>query len=353
MTSRRRIAVAMSGGVDSSVAAALLRDAGEDAFGLMLRLSGEDAGPANRCCAPADVAAARQVAGQLDFPFYVVDAREAFEQSVISPFLSGYAQGLTPNPCIECNRSIRWGVLLEHALAFGATHLATGHYARVEHLDGGHILRTGLDARKDQSYVLHVLTQSHLAHAIFPLGELTKEQVRAHARELRLPVADRHESQDLCFVDGDYRAFLAARGVAPNPGPILGLEGEHLGQHSGLAHYTLGQRQGLGIASRQALYVVEKDRARNALIVGRREQVGRQRFDLAHVNWIAGAPPAPTFEAHAQVRYHAVRLRARVECRSDGRAAVELEATQPDVAPGQSAVFFAGDICLGGGIIQP
>ncbi|MBM3122218.1 MAG: tRNA 2-thiouridine(34) synthase MnmA, partial [Chloroflexi bacterium] len=344
MTSRRRVAVAMSGGVDSSVAAALLQAAGEDVFGLMLRLSSEQAAPANRCCAPADVTAARQVADQLGCPFYVVDAREAFEQSVISAFLSGYAQGLTPNPCIECNRSIRWGFLLETALAFGATHLATGHYARVERLDGRHVLRAGLDARKDQSYVLHVLTQSHLARAVFPLGELTKDRVRAHARELRLPVADRHESQDLCFVDGDYRAFLAARGIAPHPGPILGLEGELLGQHGGLAHYTLGQRQGLGIASRQALYVIEKDRARNALIVGRREQVGRQRFGLAHVNWIAGAPPAPAFETQVQVRYHAVRLGARVECRADARAAVELEATQPDVAPGQSAVFFDGDI---------
>ncbi len=350
---RERVVVAMSGGVDSSVAAAILHGAGEDVFGVMLRLSGEEAGPANRCCAPADVAAARQVANQLGFPFYVVDAREAFESSVISAFVSGYAQGVTPNPCIECNRSIRWGFLLKHALAFGASHLATGHYARVEHLDKRHVLRTGLDARKDQSYVLHVLTQSHLARAVFPLGELTKDQVRAHARELRLPVADRHESQDLCFVDGDYRAFLAARGVVPYPGPIFGPAGELLGQHSGLAHYTLGQRQGLGIASSQALYVIEKDRARNALIVGPREQVGRQRFDLARVNWIAGAPPAPAFEAQAQVRYHAVRLRARVECIADARAAVQLEARQPDVAPGQSAVFFAGDICLGGGIIQP
>ena len=353
MTTRRRVAVAMSGGVDSSVAAAVLREAGEDVFGLMLRLSDEEGGPANRCCAPADVSSARRVAHQLGLPFYVVDAREAFEKSVISRFVSGYAQGVTPNPCIECNRSIRWGFLLEHALAFGATHLATGHYARVENLGGRHVLRAGIDARKDQSYVLHVLTQSQLARAVFPLGAFTKDQVRARARELRLSVADRHESQDLCFVDGDYRAFLAARGVVPRPGPILGPTGEHLGQHSGLAHYTLGQRQGLGVASRQALYVLDKDRERNALIVGPREQVGRQVFDLASVNWIAGAPPAPAFQAQAQVRYHALRLRARVECKPDDRAAVELEARQPDVAPGQSAVFFAGDVCLGGGIIQP
>ena len=353
MTSARRIAVAMSGGVDSSVAAALLHAEGEDVFGLMLRLSDQADGAANRCCAPADIAAARQVANQIGIPFYVVDAREAFERSVISPFVSGYAQGITPNPCIECNRSMRWGFLLEHALAFGATHLATGHYARVEQQGRQYLLRTGLDARKDQSYVLHVLTQSHLARAVFPLGGLTKDQVRARARELSLKVADRHESQDLCFVDGDYRAFLAARGVVAHPGPILGPAGEPLGQHSGLAHYTLGQRQGLGIASGQALYVLEKDLVRNSLIVGPRQQVGRQLFDLAQLTWVAGKPPAPTFEAQVQVRYHAARLHARVQCSLPARAAVELEARQPDVAPGQSAVFYTGDVCLGGGIIQP
>lgn len=352
MTSGRRIAVAMSGGVDSSVVAALLRDAGEDAFGLMLRLSDEGKGPANRCCAPADIAAARQVARQLGMPFYVVDAREAFERSVILDFVSGYAQGVTPNPCIECNRSIRWGFLLEHALAFGATHLATGHYARVEHQDGLYILRTGLDPRKDQSYVLHVLTQSRLAHAIFPLGGWNKDQVRARARESGLAVADRHESQDLCFVDGDYRAFLTARGTISPPGPILTSTGGLLGQHTGLAHYTHGQRQGLGIASTQPLYVLEKDRARNALIVGPRDQVGRRQFEIANVNWIAGAPPAQAFEAQAQVRYHAVRLDCCVACLPDRRARVELATRQPDVAPGQSAVFYSGDVCLGGGIIQ-
>lgn len=352
MTTPARIAVAMSGGVDSSVAAALLHQAGHDVLGLMLRLSGPDSGRANRCCAPADVEAARQVARILDIPFYVVDARQAFEQTVISPFLSGYAQGLTPNPCIECNRSIRWGILLDHALASGASHLATGHYARLDVVDGRHRLRSAVDERKDQSYVLHVLTQAHLAHALFPLGDLTKDSVRALASRLGLPVADRPESQDLCFVDGDYRAFLTRRGIESVPGAIFDLQGKQLGRHTGLPHYTLGQRKGLAISAPEALYVLDKDVAHNALIVGPAVYAGRERFDVVRTNWIAGNPPAESFEAHVRVRYHAPRLPSRIECLDEGRVVVALETRHPDVAPGQSAVFYDGEVCLGGGIIQ-
>jgi len=352
MTTARRIAVAMSGGVDSSVAAALLHEAGEDVFGLMLRLSDGAGGRENRCCAPEDIAAARVVAGQLGFPFYVVDAREAFEASVIVPFIRGYAQAITPNPCIECNRAIRWGTLLAHALTIGATHLATGHYARIDSANGTFRLRAGVDRRKDQSYVLHVLSQDQLAHAVFPLGELTKDQVRGHARRLHLPVADRPESQDLCFAHGNYRAFLAARGITAAPGPILDQQGNPLGQHSGLTGYTLGQRKGLRIAGSEALYVIEKDAGRNTLTVGPRQAVGRQQFAVDRVNWIAGAPPSPSFEADVQVRYHAPRIRGCIRCTGDQSAEVILESRQPDVAPGQSAVFYIDDACLGGGIIQ-
>ncbi len=353
MTTARRIAVAMSGGVDSSVAAALLHETGEDVFGLMLRLSDGAVGRENRCCAPEDIATARGVSGQLGFPFYVVDAREAFEASVIAPFIRGYAQGITPNPCIECNRAIRWGRLLEHALVLGATHLATGHYARIDSANGTFRLLTGVDRRKDQSYVLHVLSQKQLAHAVFPLGELTKDQVRSQARRLNLAIADRRESQDLCFVQGDYQAFLAARGISAAPGPILDQQGHPLGQHSGLTGYTLGQRKGLRIVGSEALYVLEKDAGRNTLTVGPRQAVGRQQFAVDGVNWIAGAPPSRPFEADVQVRYHAPRLRGRIRCTGDQSAEVILESRQPDVAPGQSAVFYIDDACLGGGIIQP
>ena len=352
MSDQMRIAVAMSGGVDSSVAAGLLREAGQDIFGLMLRLQDGSEGPPNGCCAPSDVAAARSVAAILEVPFYVVDARQAFEERVISPFVSGYAQGLTPNPCIECNRTIRFGLLLEHALALGATHLATGHYARVDSDGTSRRLLTARDQAKDQSYVLHVLTQRQLAHVIFPLGELTKEEVRSHGRRMHLPVADRPESQDLCFVQGDYRAFLAARGVALAPGPILNAEGGVIGAHAGLATYTLGQRKGLGIPASEALYVIDKDVTRNALIVGGRSAIGRQQFSVSRINWIAGDPPADRFDASVQVRYHAPRAAGRVNCTAPTGAHVLLAEREPDVAPGQSAVFYLDNLCLGGGIIS-
>jgi tRNA-specific 2-thiouridylase len=293
------------------------------------------------------------VAASLEIPFYVVDARTDFEQRVILPFLDGYAQGVTPNPCIECNRSVRWGLLLERALAMGATHLATGHYARKTYDGQAHSLRAAIDSPKDQSYVLHALTQAQLAHAMFPLGERTKAEVRAHASRIGLAVAHRRESQDLCFVQGDYRAFLATRGAGGLPGPILDREGVALGTHTGLTGYTLGQRKGLRLPAREALYVLEKDMARNALIVGAHQDVGREEFAVERVNWIAGAPPADVFDAQVQVRYHAPRIAGRVTCGTPTQARVRLITRQPDVAPGQSAVFYEDDTCLGGGIITP
>lgn len=351
MTERRRIAVAMSGGVDSSVAACLLHEAGEDIFGLMLRLQDQVNGKPNRCCTPDDVGTARALASHLDIPFHVLDARQAFEQGVIQPFVSGYAQGLTPNPCIECNRSIRFGFLLEHALAFGATHLATGHYARISQTTPPCLL-TARDASKDQSYVLHMLTQAQLARILLPLGERTKQEVREYAHSRGLAVADRAESQDLCFARGDYRAVLERHAVQAAPGPIFDRDGKVLGTHSGLAGYTLGQRKGIGVAAQEALYVIDKDLERNALIVGGRARVGRQRFRVSRLNWIAGAPPAAQFAASVQVRYHAPRALGRIRCLSSTEAEIELEARNPDVAPGQAAVVYQDDVCLGGGIIR-
>jgi tRNA-specific 2-thiouridylase len=351
MSRKTRIAVAMSGGVDSSVAAALLREAGEDVFGLILRLQDVGEGQPDRCRAPSDIATARSVAAALGIPFFVIDARQAFEDRVVSPFIRGYAQGITPNPCIECNRSVRFDLLLDHARDMRATRLATGHYARVERTGTLHRLLIARDQAKDQSYVLHMLTQRQLAHLVLPLGELTKDQVRIHARGFHLPVADRPESQDLCFVQGDYRAFLAVRGVGAKPGPIFDRAGTILGTHSGLAGYTLGQRKGLGVAASEALYVIEKDMARNALIVGGRDQIGRQQFTVTRVNWIAGAPHSEEFDASVQVRYHAPRVDGRITCASPSEARVDLAAREPDVAPGQSAVFYLDKVCLGGGII--
>lgn len=352
MTSQRRIAVAMSGGVDSSVAAALLRERGETTFGLMMRLwSGGPTGT-NRCCSPKDMSRARQVAAQLQIPFYALDVQDRFKRQVVDFFIDGYAKGITPNPCMECNRHIRWDFLLKRALAMGATHLATGHYARVRTNADAFTLHRAQDTSKDQSYVLSVLGQEELAHAVFPLGDLTKAEVRAKARELALPVADRSESQDLCFVGGDYRAFLDhQRAPLPPPGPIIDEGGEVLGQHRGLAFYTIGQRKGIGISAPHPLYVIEKDLESNRLVVGPRESLGCAEFQVANVNWVEGAPDS-ALEAEIQVRYRAPLAPGRVERIDASRAAVSLHETAQDVTPGQTAVFYQGDRCLGSGIIE-
>lgn len=353
----RRVAVAMSGGVDSSVAAALLVEQGEDVFGVMLRLwsAGEEGGAANRCCSPQDVADARRVAQQLGIPFYVLDARETFKRFVVDFFLDGYAKGVTPNPCLECNRHIRWGFLLDHAVALGATHLATGHYARAVERDGCWLLHRAVDRDKDQSYVLSVLGQGQLARALFPIGDYTKDEVRAHARRLGLPVADRRESQDLCFLgDADYRAFVRAYAASPpTDGPIVDRLGRILGRHHGLADYTIGQRRGLGISAPQPLYVVDKQAANNTLVVGPREALGRRTFFVRNANWVAGTPPASPFEASVRVRYKAKEVRASVQALRSDQVRVDMAESVPDVTPGQAAVFYDGPVCLGGGIILP
>ena len=342
----------MSGGVDSSVAAARLQDQGEDVFGIMLRLWSAGPEHLNRCCTPDDVARARQVAGQLGIPFYVLDVKDAFKSSVVDPFIHGYAKGITPNPCISCNRNIRFGFLLDHALALGATHLATGHYARLRQVNGQMRLLRGIDAQKDQSYVLSVLDQRQLQHARFPLGDLNKAEVRQFAHRLALPSAHRPDSQDLCFLgDQDYRAFLAANDAIGPPGKIMDTAGHDLGQHDGLARYTIGQRKGLGISAPAPLYVIEKVAATNTLVVGPREQLGRLDFRITHVNWISGEPPAAAQPLQVQVRYKAKQVGCRIRSEAE-HTKVFLDQPLPDITPGQQAVFYAGEQCLGGGRID-
>lgn len=347
-----RVAVAMSGGVDSAVAAAMLMEQGVDAFGVMLRLWVED-GRINRCCSPADVAAARRTAGLLGMPFYVLDMRERFHQEVVTAFVEGYASGITPNPCIECNRRIRWTHLLAEAVALGATHLATGHYARVESRQGSFALLRAADHDKDQSYVLSILTQAQLGHARFPLGRLTKSEVRSYARRRGLPVAERPESQDLCFLAGqDYRDFLRTHADGRIvPGPIIGPNGEVFGEHTGLAHYTIGQRKGLGVQSNAPLFVLAKEVNTNALVIGPRECLGRSAFRTQRTNWVQGSPPGRSLEAEVQVRYRAARVTGRITPIGPAEADVTLTHPVADVTPGQAAVFYQGDVCLGGGTI--
>ncbi len=350
---RRRVAVAMSGGVDSSVAAALLVQGGEQVLGVMMRLWSPDRDRANRCCSPDDMARARRIAAQLGVPFYVVDAQRPFKNRVVDPFAAAYASGLTPNPCIECNRFIRWTFLLEYAETLGATHLATGHYARLRFESGRYHLLRGVDRHKDQSYVLSVLRQEQLAKALFPLGDLTKQEVRRLAHEFRLEVADRPDSQDLCFAtNGDYRNLLVQLGVAlPPPGEIVDPSGRVLGQHQGLAFYTIGQRKGLGVASRHPLYVLVKDVEHNRLVVGPRDALARRRFQITHPNWILSGPPREGEYVTVRVRYKASEVPCHIRQLGPDRARIDLEDPLYDVTPGQAAVFYAGEECLGMGII--
>jgi tRNA-specific 2-thiouridylase len=350
-----KVVVAMSGGVDSSVVAALLHQQGYEVIGMMLRLWSEPGREAsNRCCTPAAMSVARRVAGQLGIPFYAVNAQESFREIVVQYFLDGYASGGTPNPCLACNRQIRWEFLLERALALGADFMATGHYVRLIHEEGKPVrLFEAVDKHKDQSYVLHVLNQEKLQHALFPLGDLTKPEVRKIAADLNLPAATSKESQDLCFLAGqDYREFLQRhQPQLAQPGVITDRAGNELGMHTGLVNYTIGQRKGLGIAAAEPLYVLGKDHARNVLIVGFAEELGARELVTDQVSWLAGIAPADPFDAEVKIRYSAKKAPAHVTPLTDGRTRVEFVDPVRDITPGQAAVFYVNGEVIGGGLI--
>jgi len=355
MNNRTRVVVAMSGGVDSSVAAALLLQQGYEVVGMMLRLwsePGKDA--SNRCCTPDAMAMARRVAAELGIPFYAVDAKDVFRSQVVQSFIDSYTQGDTPNPCLVCNRHVRWEFLLERALALGASLMATGHYVRLQHdSQMGYRLLKGVDPLKDQSYVLHVLNQQQLAHAVFPLGELTKSRVRQLALDFNLPVANRAESQDLCFLaDSDYRSFLVRNvpGIE-NPGPIFTRDGKEVGRHQGLAFYTIGQRKGLGVASQIPLYVLDKEVAKNALIVGPVEQLGKSSLWAGQLNWVSNETPTQRFRAQIKIRYKAQPAWGEISLLMNGQVQVRFDEPLRDITPGQAAVFYDGDFVIGGGTI--
>ena len=361
-----RVVVAMSGGVDSSVAAALLVEQGYDVVGVMLRLWSEAETPSlvgqvanssnNRCCTPGDTALARRVADQLGIPFYLVNVADSFKRLVVDDFIAQYAAGRTPNPCFNCNRHIRFELLLNKALGLGAEKLATGHYARIQHPchhgEKSQLLR-GVDSNKDQSYVLSVLTQDKLSHVMFPLGELTKSQVRQIAAQKGLPVAEKAESQDLCFVaEGDYRGFLMRH--APDsirPGPIRDTSGRVLGQHRGLPFYTIGQRKGIGVSGPEALYVVALDVADNTLIVGTASELGRSECEALRVNYVSSETPIAPFRATAKIRYKAREAAVTVTPLPDDSARAHFDEPQRDITPGQAIVFYNGEIVIGSGVI--
>lgn len=353
-----RVVVAMSGGVDSSVAAALLVEQGYDVVGMMMRLWSEetvDGRVHNRCCTPEQMADARQIADRLGIPFYVLDTKDVFRGTIVQYFIDQHGQGFTPNPCLECNRHIRFTWLLENALSLDAQYLATGHYAQVmQGANGCYQLYKGADEAKDQSYVLSVLTQEKLAHAMFPVGGYTKPQVREIAARFGLPTASKQDSQDLCFLgDGDYRRFLTEH--APEimqPGPIVRRSGEVIGEHQGLANYTIGQRKGLGFAAAEPMYVLAINPYRNALVVGTKDELGRDRLTAKRVNWIEGETPAAPFRAEVKIRYKAKAVPALVMPLPENRIQVVFDEPLRDITPGQGAIVYNGSQCLGGGVIE-
>lgn len=344
----QRVAVALSGGVDSAVAAALLVDQGYEAIGVMLDLWQEPGADTL-----STVEDARRVADALQIPFHLVDCAAQFKACVVDPFIAEYACGRTPNPCLTCNRTIKFGFLLETAQSLGADFLATGHYARVQECEGQYRLLRGVDRAKDQSYVLYMLGQSSLRHVLLPLGEYIKPQVREIAASRGLPVAQKAESQEICFVrDADYRRFLET--YAPEivrPGPMLDAAGHELGLHQGLPFYTIGQRHGLGVAWREPLYVLEIDAGRNALIVGPAAQLGRSELRVCEVSYVAGTPPQAPLSVTIKIRYKAADAAATLYPEEGATARIQLAAPLRDITPGQGAAFYQGEAVVGGGII--
>lgn len=352
-----RVVVAMSGGVDSSVAAALLVEQGHEVIGMMMRLWAEEGANAkvNGCCTPEQMSDARRIADQLQIPFYVLDTRDVFRNTIVQFFIARYAAGDTPNPCLECNRHIRFEWLLNNALALDADYLATGHYAQIRQSDTGQYqLLRGVDEAKDQTYVLSVLGQEQLSKTLFPVGSIPKPEVRALAAKFNLPVASKHDSQDLCFLpDNDYRAFLRRHNhTIAQPGPIIRRTGDVLGEHTGLVDYTIGQRKGLGVTTAEPLYVIGTDVKRNALIVGTADELGEDHLTANRFNWIGGQAPSAPIDVQVKIRYKARLAQATVIPLSPDRVEIRFVDRQRDITPGQGAVLYDGDVCLGGGIIE-
>ncbi len=357
-TKKVRVVLGMSGGVDSSAAAALLLEQGYDVVGITLKLWPQDCvnRAEDKCCGPQAVMDARSVSHKLGIPYYLVDEAADFQKQVINYFAEEYRAGRTPNPCVMCNEKLKFGTLINRARQLGAEYIATGHFARVEKSADGRrmLLKRGRDPRKDQSYFLFSLRQDQLARSIFPLGEMTKTDTRCVAREANLKTADKEESMEICFVpDKDYGRFLqSADLVQKHRGDIVNLHGHVLGQHDGIEFYTIGQRKGLGISSPKPLYVIELDAANNRVVVGDESALDRDEFAVDRCNWIPWETPPESIEVTAKIRYNHPGTPATVVPQPNGRAQVKLHVPQRAITPGQACVFYQDDLVVGGGWIM-
>lgn len=351
---KKKALIAMSGGVDSSVAAFLMKEAGYDCIGVTMKLyDNEDIGmdQEKTCCSLSDIEDARSVAVKLGIPYYVFNFKADFKEKVIDPFIDSYRCGMTPNPCIECNRHLKFTQLHQKARELQCDVVVTGHYARITKDEQGYHLLKGKDAAKDQSYVLYSLTQEQLAHTCFPLGEYTKEEIRRMAEEQRFFNAGKKDSQDICFIpDGDYRRFIEeTTGQKSTPGNFVDQEGNVLGIHKGYYCYTIGQRRGLGISAPQSLYVVEIRPEKNEVVLGSNEDLFHSHLTADHFNWIEQVGPDEIIKA--RIRYHQTEKEATVRVLEDNRVEVDFLEPQRAITKGQAVVLYRGDAVAGGGRI--
>lgn len=349
--------IAMSGGVDSSLAAKLMKDKGLDCIGCTMKLyHNEDAGieSSRTCCSLDDVEDARSVAYKLGMPFYVFNFTDAFRDTVIRKFIESYENGITPNPCIDCNRYMKFDKLYERAKTLGCDYIVTGHYARIEEENGKFVLKKALDETKDQSYVLYSMTQDQLVHTMFPIGSMQKTEVRAIAKESGFVNADKPDSQDICFVpNGDYASVIELQtGKESAEGNFVDKQGNNLGRHKGVIHYTIGQRKGLGVSSTEPLYVCNICPKDGNVVLGSNDDLFSREADVSDFNWISGEVPGSEFRCKAKIRYRQPEQWVTVIPTGADTVHIVFDEPQRAITPGQAAVFYDGDTVLGGGTIK-